>query len=217
VVYLEGKLDIVPAAWIAGDGYGSEEITRLFEASGRKAVLIHAGPDRTAYAQIAAAAASMGAPALLVNNFFTPLAGARLHEYETAALDKAYRQLDAFSYFTKRAIPHFQSGGVIINIVPALGLIPARGQSLVSALSSGVIAMTRSWALELAPLGFRCCAIAFGFTEESDAPFSYPAIKRAVRPNDIYELIVSIEGMEMIDGSCIPLEGGYIAGYARDF
>jgi len=206
-----------PVVWVAGGGFGNEELAGLFEAVGRKAVLLDMGLDKSVFAEVTHKAATHGVPGLLVNNFFTPLEDAPLHGYTEAVLDLAYLQLDAYSYLTKRAIPHFINGGVIVNIIPALGLIPAKGQSLISALSSGVIAMTRSWALELAYINIRSFAIAVGFTTEKNAPLSYPAIKRAVAPKDIFELIVYGEKSEMLDGSCVPLEGGYVAGYARDF
>jgi len=203
--------------WIAGDGFGSAEIAGLFNETGRTALHINPGLDRAGYTDTATLAAKQGAPGMLINNFFTPLQDTLLHDIDDNTVSEVYRRFDAYSYFSKRAIPHFINGGVIINIVPALGQIPARGQSLISALASGVIAMTRSWAIELAYLGFRTCAIATGFTVEENAPFTYPAIKRIVTSKDIFDLIMFLENSEMVDGSCISLEGGYIAGYARDF
>ena len=205
------------AVWITGTGFGSTELTGLFNETGRTTLHINPGLDRAGYTDVATQAAKQGAPGLLINNFFTPLRDTLLHEIDDNTVSDIYRQFDAYSYFTKRAIPHFINGGVILNIVPALGQIPARGQSLISALASGIIAMTRSWALELAYLDFRTCAVATGFTVRENAPFTYPAIKRTVTPKDIFDLIVFLENSEMIDGSCISLEGGYIAGYARDF
>ena len=210
----------VDVVWITGNGFGNVEAARLFNDNGRKSVLLSYDEmplSRDTYASAAAAAAMEGTPTLLINNFFTPLEDCLIHEYDETSLAMAFTQFDAFSYFTKRAIPHFQNGGLIINIVPALGVIPARAQPLISSLSSGVIGMTKAWALELSHLGFRVCAIAVGFTNEKNAQFTYPAIKQVVTPKDIYELVISLENTKMLDGSCILLDGGYVAGYVRDF
>jgi len=214
------KNEVTGAVWIAGSGFGNEEIAGLFSDTGRETVLLTEEKMplcREEYAGCAAVAAEESSPSMLINNFFVKMEDRLLHEYDETSLTNAYAQFDAYSYFTKLAIPYFQNGGVIVNIIPALGIIPARGQSIISALSSGLVNMTRAWALELSRLGLRVYTIAVGLTDGKNARLTYPAINKLVTPKDIFELIVSLENAEMIDGSCVQLDGGYAAGYARDF
>ena len=69
-------------------------------------------------------------------------------------------------FVTQAALPALkESRGSVINISSAVGHKPAPGGSIYGATKAALESLTRSWALELAPLGVRVNAIAPGPTE----------------------------------------------------
>lgn len=70
------------------------------------------------------------------------------------------------SFLAKAALPHLrQSCGSIVNISSTYGSKPGAGLSHYGASKAALEYLTRSWALELAPLRIRVNAIAVGPTE----------------------------------------------------
>lgn len=223
------------ALWVAGDGFGSaglaalacDEYARVVRFSCDPEPLpadapvetIQLPPDIDRYGECVEAAASLGRPSALVCNFVTLAPEARLHESGEEQRQKSFHELDAYSFFAKRSLKYLPDGGTIVNVVPACGLVPAGGQALRSAVSAAVIAASRAWALELARRDIRVCAVALGLTEELPESLGYTAAGRAVTPRDLYGLVryLTGSGAEMVNGACIPLDGGYAAGYCRNF
>lgn len=127
-------------------------------------------------------------------------------------------------------------GGAIVNIASVLGLIPMRLQSPYVAAKAAVVNLTRSMALELAPDKIRVNAIAPGSTATegwarwikdptSDAqdlhqklmshiPLGRPAETREIAHGALF--LVAPESA-YITGHCLPIDGGWTAGFARDF
>jgi NAD(P)-dependent dehydrogenase (short-subunit alcohol dehydrogenase family) len=69
-------------------------------------------------------------------------------------------------FFTRATLPALKrSRGSVINISSAAGHKAAPGGSIYAATKAAVESLTRSWALELAPLGVRVNAVAPGPTE----------------------------------------------------
>jgi NAD(P)-dependent dehydrogenase (short-subunit alcohol dehydrogenase family) len=124
--------------------------------------------------------------------------------------------------------------GNIINIASIAGLIPLRRQIAYTAAKAGVVNMSRAAALELGPYGIRVNAIAPGstLTPVTEAAFYNPVnqklaesiishipLGRPGKPEDIANAALFLAAPESsyITGTVIVVDGGWTAGYARDW
>ena len=127
--------------------------------------------------------------------------------------------------------------GKIINIGSTAGLVPLRLQSGYVAAKAGVLGLTRSMALELAPYNINVNAIAPGSTltevtkalfysdkaehkERARSLLSHIPLGRPATPEDIAyaALFLASEEAGYITGSTMVVDGGWTAGgYARDW
>jgi NAD(P)-dependent dehydrogenase (short-subunit alcohol dehydrogenase family) len=123
-------------------------------------------------------------------------------------------------------------GGKIINISSVAGIVPLRLQSAFVAAKAGVINLTRSMALELAPHNINVNAIAPGsiLTEGTTTLFysdpkkaerilSSIPLKRPGTPQEIANaaLFLASEDSNYVTGSILVVDGGWTAGYTRDW
>jgi NAD(P)-dependent dehydrogenase (short-subunit alcohol dehydrogenase family) len=129
-----------------------------------------------------------------------------------------------------------QKSGRIINISSVLGLVPARLQSPFVAAKAGVINLTRSMALELGSQGVLVNCIAPGsiLTEGTKKLFygadgkfndrvqSMLAHIPLGRPGTVEEiahaaLFLAAPESSYINGAVLTVDGGWLAGYIREF
>lgn len=129
-----------------------------------------------------------------------------------------------------------QKAGRIVNIASVLGLVPARLQSAYIAAKAGVVHLTKSMALELAPHGVLVNAVAPGSTQTlgwenwirdagSDAQDLHARLMSHIplgRPGTTQEMahaalfLVAPESA-YITGHVLTVDGGWTAGFSRDF
>jgi 3-oxoacyl-[acyl-carrier protein] reductase len=129
-----------------------------------------------------------------------------------------------------------QGSGRIINIASIVGLVPLRLQCAFVAAKAGVVNLTRAMALELGPLGILVNGIAPGSTlTEGTRQLFYSADglmhERAQRmldhvplgrPGTVEEIAVAALFLadpenSYMNGHILTVDGGWTAGYARDF
>jgi len=129
-----------------------------------------------------------------------------------------------------------QGAGRIINIASVVGLVPLRLQSPFVAAKGGVVNLTRSMALELGPRGVLVNGIAPGSTLTEgtkrlfygeDGKFKasvqqlldHIPLGRPAQPEEIAHAALFLAAPESsyINGHILTVDGGWSAGYLRDF
>jgi len=123
-------------------------------------------------------------------------------------------------------------GGKIINISSVVGLVPLRNQCAFAAAKAGVINLTKAMAIELADFNIQVNGICPGSTiipaledlfysdkKTADRMLSHIPMGRVGKPDEIAGATVFLSSDEAsyITGNIMTIDGGWIAGYARDF
>lgn len=120
-------------------------------------------------------------------------------------------------------------GGVIVNVASEAGLVGIRGQAAYNVSKAGLIALTRSCAVDLAPHGIRVNCVCPGTTE---TPLVAEALRKAAdpeaarralescrplgrlgAPEEIAAAIAFLASDEVAyaTGAVLPVDGGYTA------
>lgn len=129
-----------------------------------------------------------------------------------------------------------QGAGRIINIASVVGLTPLRLQCAFTAAKAGVVNLTKAMAIELGSAGILTNAIAPGsvltkatkdlfYTEEGSFRSSvqqlldHIPLGRPGTPEEIAHAALFLAAPESsyINGHVLTVDGGWIAGYTRDF
>lgn len=129
-----------------------------------------------------------------------------------------------------------QKSGRIINIASVVGLVPLRLQSPYVAAKAGVANLTRSMALELGPQGVLVNAVAPGsimtegtkqlfygpdgkFSDRVSSMIAHIPLGRPGRPEEIAHAVLFLAAPESsyINGHILTVDGGWTAGYMREF
>ena len=129
-----------------------------------------------------------------------------------------------------------RKSGRIINISSVMGLVPARLQCAYTAAKAGVVNLTRTMAIELGSQGILTNCIAPGsilsegtkqlfygeqgkFNDRVQAMLSHVPLGRPGRPEEIAHAVLFLAAPESsyLNGAIIPVDGGWLAGYSRDF
>lgn len=129
-----------------------------------------------------------------------------------------------------------QGAGRIINIASIVGLVPLRLQSAFAAAKGGVVNLTKAMALELAPQGVLVNGIAPGsiltegtkqlfygeggkFNDRVAQMLAHVPLGRPGTPQEVAHcaLFLAADESSYVNGHILTVDGGWIAGYHRDF
>ena len=178
---------------------------------------------------------------ILVNNAGVNTMAHRVNidQFPTGEWERILRVDLTGLFFVSRAgakIMRAQKSGRIINISSVLGLVPARLQCPFVAAKAGVVNLTKAMALELGAHGVLVNCIAPGsiltegtkklfydddgkFSERVQALLAHIPLGRPGTCEEIAHATLFLAAPESsyINGAVIPVDGGWIAGYIRDF
>ena len=131
--------------------------------------------------------------------------------------------LDSVFFVTSRVVEHMisrRSKGIVIS-VSSISANGNAGQSAYSAAKAGVNALTKTWAKELGPLGFRFAAIAPGFldTISTRAALSESILDRLRQQiplrrfgdvENIFQTARFIVENDYVNGAVLEIDGGLV-------
>jgi NAD(P)-dependent dehydrogenase (short-subunit alcohol dehydrogenase family) len=185
------------------------------------------GADLASPAEISAAVARLAADRIdiLVNNAGvwkpTPLGTT-----DEATIDQMLNvNLRGVFWLTQALLPRLSHGARIVNISSTAGRVGiAGGRSLYGATKAGIDALTRNWALELAPRAIRVNAVAPGYveTDMTAAHLGDPEVhERALRRHPLGRLgtvddvarvvtLLCTEETSFVTGQSINVSGGFV-------
>ena len=183
----------------------------------------------------------LGPIGILVNNAgINTLKDRRpIHEYSEDDWNRILSvDLTGVFLVTKAVVPEMlkHGGGRIVNIASVAGLVPLRLQSGYVAAKAGVVNLTRSMALELGPRGILSNCVAPGSiitrgtralfygpegdkTEVAKSLLSHVPLGRPGTPEEIAHAVTFLVSPEAsyINGAVLTVDGGWTAGYTRDW
>ena len=104
--------------------------------------------------------------------------------------------------------------GRIVNVGSIFGLVPCRGRNGLAAASAALFAQTRSAALELGPRGVLVNGVAALLEPRPHTP-----LRRGASDDDVAHAVLFLLGgaSSYVTGEILRLDGGWSAGFARDF
>lgn len=203
--------------------------------------------DVTDSAQIAAALAQIeqeqGRLDILINNAVVNTLAHRvnLDAFPQAEWDRILAvDLTGVYQVSRAAIPFLrkapEDGRRIVNIASVAGLVPLRLQCAFTAAKAGVINLTKAMALELGPENILVNAIAPGsiltqgteqlfygddglFKDSVQRLLDHIPLGRPGTPEEIAHAALFLVAPESsyINGHCLTVDGGWTAGYHREF
>ncbi|MDQ3601157.1 MAG: glucose 1-dehydrogenase [Actinomycetota bacterium] len=210
------------------DADGAEQTRKAVEAAGQRAVVVQAdiSDEHEVAAMFDAAVQAFGTLDVLMNNAGVDASGTPVAELSTEVFDTALRTNLYGAFFCCRRFIQLRTAaggrGKIINVTSVHEDIPNAGGADYDCSKGAVRNLTRTLALELAPLHINVNNLAPGMVL---TPFNQPAIddpelleqqvqsipwKRAAQPSEIARLAVFLASSDAdyVTGASYVMDGG---------
>ncbi len=206
-----------------------EAVVAAIVAAGGKAEAraCHIGEMAQIDALFADIVAAHGRLDILVNNAATNPHFGHITETDVGAFQKTVDVNIRGYFFMSSAGAKLMAktgGGSIINVASVNGVVPGAMQGIYSITKAAVIAMTKSFAQECAPMGVRVNALLPGATDTkfASALFHNPVIlekaltriplKRIAEPDEMAGTVLYLasNASSYTTGACINVDGGYL-------
>ena len=123
-------------------------------------------------------------------------------------------------YCSQEAGKVMNKEGAIINISSIAGIIPAKGLSIYGAAKAGLISLTKTLAVELAPIRVNAVApgvvktkmgeslISLSGEEEKEWASKKTLLNRIVEPDEVAEMVVTIIKIPSMTGETVVIDSG---------
>ncbi|MBI3831158.1 MAG: SDR family oxidoreductase [Planctomycetes bacterium] len=221
------------------DSPGLVEVSK--ESPLSRAVVMNVTDETQVNAAVAQVVREFGRLDILVNNAGTNTRDYRvsIESFPKFEWDRLI-EIDLTGMFvvSKAVVPQMlkQGHGRIINIASIAGLVPLRSQCAYVAAKAGVVNLTKAMAIELGSRGILSNCIAPGSiltdgtkglfwgeksrnTEQGKSMLEHVPLGRAAHPEEIANAILFLAAPESsyVNGAVIAVDGGWTAGYAREF
>lgn len=217
------------ALLVARDGHVAEAVRDALSANGASVSARDPSADEPR-AVVAGVLEAFGRLDILI--FISPTLGGEttddLLASEAVATDGgSVVAIDGYARAASDALAH--TGGRIVVIGSVLGLLPARRHSLGGVADAALFHLVRAQAMRLGPSGVRINALALGPISSGSAGdtlpngrlglLSHTAPHRLGTLHEVAEAMLFLVDPEnsCMTGHILPVDGGLIAGFARDF
>jgi len=225
------------------DTAAGTETAEEIRLTGRTCLFVEEDVSNVAQMEVVAkqVAEHFGTIQILVNNAGINTRSDRvpIHQYALADWQRIL-DIDLTGVFaaSRAVIPHMlkNATGRIVNISSIAGLVPLRLQSAYVAAKAGVANLTRSMALDLGPQGILVNAVAPGstltrgtealfygangaYTENAASLLSHIPLGRPGKTTEIAAAVLFLVSPDAsyINGTILSVDGGWTAGYTRDW
>lgn len=169
--------------YLPSEEENAQEVAKLVEAEGRKAILLPGDISQESFCQelVEEAVEKLGGLDILVNNSGRQTAQKTIAEITTEQFDNTFKvNVYAPFWICKAALPHMDAGASVINTTSIQGYDPSPGLLDYAQTKACNISFTKSLAQQVAEKGIRVNAIAPG-------PFWTPLQPTGGQPQDKIE------------------------------